>query len=115
MTSDAVMSSLYLLGLLVALAGLGTLDWRYRVALFDQPRRALATLGIGVAFFLVWDLIGVGLGIFFIGDAPYLTGLHVAPEVPVEELLFLTLLCYQTLLLWIAFSRRRGSRTEATT
>lgn len=100
----------YLAGLVVALAGLTTLDWRYRVALFDQPRRAAVTLGIGVAFFLVWDLIGVGLGIFFIGSAPYLTGLNVAPEVPVEELLFLTLLCYQTLLLWLAFSRRL--RTE---
>ncbi|WP_430868030.1 lycopene cyclase domain-containing protein [Demequina aurantiaca] len=99
-------SWLYLIGLLVGLAGLGTLDWRYRVALFSQPRRALVTVGIGVVFFLVWDLIGVGLGIFFVGSAPYLTGIMVAPEVPLEELLFLTLLCYQTLLLWLAFSRR---------
>ncbi|WP_062210327.1 lycopene cyclase domain-containing protein [Demequina oxidasica] len=101
-----MISWLYLVGLLIALMGLATLDWRYRVALFDQPRRAAATIGIGVAFFLVWDMIGVGIGIFFIGDAPYLTGLRVAPEVPVEELLFLTLLCYQALLLWLAFSRR---------
>lgn len=107
-------SSLYLLGLLVALAGLATLDWRHRLALFSQPRRALATVGIGVAIFLVWDLMGVGLGIFFVGDSKYLTGIRIAPEVPVEELLFLTLLCYQTLLLWLAFGRRRPrGRTEA--
>ncbi|WP_061963228.1 lycopene cyclase domain-containing protein [Demequina aurantiaca] len=108
-------SWLYLLGLVFALLGLTTLDWRYRVALFDQARRAAATIGIGVAFFLVWDMIGVGFGIFFVGDAAYLTGLRVAPEVPIEELLFLTLLCYQTLLLWLAFSRRRATTTRGET
>jgi lycopene cyclase domain-containing protein len=103
-------SWLYLIGLLFGLSGLVTLDWRYRVAVFDQPRRALGTVGIGVVAFLVWDLVGVGLGIFFIGGAPYLTGLSIAPEVPIEELLFLTLLCYQALLLWIAFSRLNARR-----
>lgn len=99
-------SWLYLIGLVVGLSGLVVLDWRYRLALFRQLGRSLATVGIGVIVFLAWDLAGVGLGIFFIGNAPYLTGITVAPEVPVEELVFLTLLCYQALLLWIAFSRR---------
>lgn len=99
-------SWLYLIGLVFALAGLIALDWRHRIAVFGEPRRALATLGVGVVAFLAWDIAGVGLGIFFIGSAPYLTGLTVLPEVPVEELLFLTLLCYQTLLLWLALSRR---------
>lgn len=103
---------LYLIALLVSLMGLGTLDWRYRVALFADARRTLLTLVITVAFFLVWDLVGVGLGIFFIGEAPYLSGWVVAPEVPVEEIAFLTLLTYQTLLLWLAFSRRHA-RTRA--
>ena len=98
----------YLGALLVSLAGLGFLDRRYRVAVFDQPRRALLTIAIGVAAFLAWDAVGVGLGIFFIGDAPYLTGVVIAAEVPLEELLFLTLLVYQTLLLWLALTRRRA-------
>lgn len=101
-------SFVYLGALLVSLAGLGFLDWRYRLAIFDQPRRALLTVSIGVAAFLVWDAVGVGLGIFFIGDAPYLTGVVIAAEVPIEEFFFLTLLVYQTLLLWLALSRRRG-------
>lgn len=100
------MSLLYLAGLVVSLVGLGALDWRYRVALFADARRTLATVGIGVAFFLVWDLVGVGLGIFFRGDSRYLSGVQIAPEVPLEELFFLTLLVYQTLLLWLALSRR---------
>jgi len=97
----------YLGALLVSIAGLGLLDRRYRVAVFAQPRRALATLGIGVAVFLAWDIVGVGLGIFFRGGAEYMTGVQLAPEVPLEELFFLILLTYQTLLLWRAASGRR--------
>ncbi|NYI39983.1 lycopene cyclase domain-containing protein [Demequina lutea] len=100
----------YLAALFVSLAGLGLLDRRYCLALFADARRTLATVGIGVAVFLVWDLEGVGLGIFFRGDSRYLTGIQVAPEVPLEELFFLTLLVYQTLLLWLAFSRRPAAR-----
>ncbi len=96
----------YLTALTVAIAGLATLDARYRIALFDQPRRALLTIGIAVGAFLAWDALGVGLGIFFIGDAPYLTGILLAPEVPLEELFFLILLVYQTLLLWRWLERR---------
>lgn len=106
-------SLVYLGALIVSLAGLTTLDWRYRVALFADARRTLATVGIGVAVFLLWDGAGVALGIFFRGDAPYMTGLQVAPEIPVEEVLFLTLLCYQTLLLWLALDRRRSPREAA--
>lgn len=102
----------YLIALLFSISGLAVLDWRYRVALFDQPRRALATIGIGVAFFLLWDLAGVTLGIFFRGDAPYMTGVLVGPEIPLEEVFFLILLCYQTLLLWVACHRRHLRRAS---
>lgn len=100
------MSAIYACALVFSLAGLAYLDFRYRVAVWEQPRRALATVGIGVAFFLVLDVIGVGLGIFFRGEGPYLTGVLVAPEVPLEEVFFLTLLCYQTLLAWRLLERR---------
>lgn len=108
----------YLAGLTVSLLGLGVIDRRWRLAVFDQPRRALLVVGLAVAFFLAWDLAGVGLGIFFIGDSEYLSGLAVAPEVPLEELFFLALLAYQTLILWRALERahaRRAARalTEA--
>ena len=102
----------YLCALIVSLAGLGFLDWRHRVALFADARRTLTTVVAAVAFFLVWDLVGVGLGIFFRGDSEYLTGIQVAPEVPLEEVFFLTLLVYQTLLLWLALARR-GRRLGA--
>ena len=102
------MSFAYLGALMVSIGGLGFLDWRHRVAVFAQPRRALAVLGVGVAVFMAWDLAGVGLGIFFRGDAGDMTGIKLAPEVPLEELFFLILLNYQTLLLWRGLERRRS-------
>ncbi|WP_062531301.1 lycopene cyclase domain-containing protein [Demequina rhizosphaerae] len=103
----------YLAALLVSIAGLAVIDLRYRVAVFDRPRPALLTIAIAVAAFLAWDAAGVGLGIFFIGDAPYLSGVTIAPEVPLEELFFLVLLAYQTLLLWRWLDRRARARQEA--
>ncbi|PKQ27211.1 MAG: lycopene cyclase domain-containing protein [Actinobacteria bacterium HGW-Actinobacteria-4] len=100
----------YLGALLISLAGLAVLDWRYKLAMWADARRAVVTIASAVVVFLLWDGIGVALGIFFRGDAPYMTGLVVAPEIPVEEVLFLTLLCYQTLLLWVAFSRQQVRR-----
>jgi lycopene cyclase domain-containing protein len=103
----------YLAALVVSLAGLGLLDWRYRVAIFADARRALLTLAVGIAFFLLWDAVGIGLGIFFRGDGPYMTGVLLAPELPLEELFFLTLLVYQTLLLWRYFERRHTRRAAS--
>ena len=100
------MSFLYLGALLVSLAGLGVLDRRFGLALFVQPARTIVTIAMAVAVFLIWDVLGVERGIFFIGDGPYQTGILLSPEVPIEEVFFLTLLTYQTLLLWRWFSRR---------
>ncbi len=88
------MSLLYLLALLVALAGMVVLDRRFRLFFWRSARRAAAVLVVGIAFFVGWDLSGIGLGIFFRGETSFMTGLQVAPELPVEELFFLTLLCY---------------------
>lgn len=94
------MSFLYLFALVFSLFGLGLADYRYKLALFYDRRRTVLTLFIGVLFFLAWDMAGIVLDIFFVGSGRYLTGLRILPEVPVEEVFFLTLLCYVTLLLW---------------
>jgi lycopene cyclase domain-containing protein len=88
----------YLAILVVSLAGLGLTDWRHRLAFRVNPKAAGITVAVGVAFFLLWDFAGIALGIFFRGDAPHLTGIMLAPELPLEELFFLTLLCYSTLI-----------------
>jgi lycopene cyclase domain-containing protein len=91
------MGILYLAALLVSLTGMVVLDRRFRLFFFDRPGRAAVVLVVGVLFFVLWDLAGIGLGIFFRGETAFMTGLQVAPELPVEELFFLTLLCYLTM------------------
>ena len=88
------MSVLYLVALVIALTGMVVLDWRFRLFFWRSARRAAVVLVVGVAFFLVWDLSGIGLGIFFRGETSFMTGLQLAPELPIEEIFFLTLLCY---------------------
>lgn len=87
------MTGLYLAGLLVSIAGLVVLDLRLRLFLFAAPARAALVLVVGVVGFLLWDAAGVGLGIFFEGRNDLLVGVDLAPDIPLEELFFLILLC----------------------
>jgi lycopene cyclase domain-containing protein len=96
------MTFAYLAALVVALAGMVMLDRRFRLFFWRDSRRAAIVLGAGVIFFLAWDLAGVGLGIFFRGVTPFMTGWQVAREIPVEEVFFLALLCYLTMNLYSA-------------
>ncbi|WP_066039847.1 lycopene cyclase domain-containing protein [Herbiconiux solani] len=91
------MGILYLAALLVSLGGMVVLDRRWKLFFFDSPGRASVVLVAGVVFFLVWDLFGIGLGIFFRGETAFMTGILIAPELPLEEVFFLTLLCYLTM------------------
>ena len=105
------MSLLYGLALLVTTGCLVLCDLRWRLVAFVAPRRALAVVGAGVVLFLLWDLGGIALDVFLRGSGPWMTGLLIAPELPVEEVLFLTMLSYLTLLLYVGAGRllaRRG-------
>lgn len=91
------MSVFYLVALAIALTGMVMLDRRFTLFFWKDARRASFVLGLGVLFFLVWDLAGIGLGIFFRGETSFMTGLQIAPELPLEEVFFLILLCYLTM------------------
>lgn len=101
------MSYLYLLALCIALTGMVVLDRRFRLFFWVNPRRAALVLLVGVAFFAAWDLAGISLGIFFRGETEFMTGVQLAPELPLEELFFLALLCYLTMNLHGALERGR--------
>lgn len=96
----------YLAAILFSFAGMLILDRRYSLAFFHDTRRTAITLLIGVAVFVIWDIFGIGLGIFFSGDSPFTTGWYLGPEFPVEELAFLTFLCYFTLITYRLWERR---------
>ena len=98
---------LYLLALLISLTGMVVLDRRFTLFFWRDARRAGIVLAVGVLFFLVWDFFGVGLGIFFRGETDFMTGLLIAPEIPLEEVFFLALLCYLTMNLYGALTRTR--------
>lgn len=98
---------MYLIALLVSLAGLTTLDWRHKLAFFGQRRRAIMTLAIPYLAFVAWDALGIALGIFFRGNTSHLTGITLFPEFPIEELFFLGVLCYTALLLTSKFASKK--------
>ena len=66
-----------------------------------------------MAYFLIWDAFGVALGVFFRGQTGFLTGILIAPEIPLEEVFFLTLLCYSALLLYVGLERLLAKRRGA--
>lgn len=93
------MSFAYLACLLIASAALVLVDRRFGLVFWRDARRAAVVLIVGLVFFLAWDAIGIATGVFARGRSPYMTGIELAPELPVEEPVFLAFLCYLTLIL----------------
>ncbi len=90
----------YLGTLIFSFIGILVLDWRYKAAFFHNFKRTALTLALGVTLFCVWDAIGIVQGIFFSGRSQYMSGWYFAAEFPVEEIVFLTFLCYFTLVIY---------------
>lgn len=89
----------------MSLAGLITLDVRFKLAFAKNPKAASIAIGAPYLLFVIWDFSGIASGIFFKGKSDLLTGLMVAKDFPVEELFFLALLCYSTLIVATWFER----------
>ena len=96
----------YSLILLISLAGLAIVDWRWKLVASrgTTERQALmATILSLLGFFLVWDILGILLGIFFTSTR-YTLGLNlVTPNLPIEEIGFLILLIYSVLIAWTGY------------
>lgn len=99
------MNPIYLLVLSALLGCMALLDRRFRLVFWHDARQAALTTAIGLAFFLLWDLAGIGLGIFVRAENALMTGIVLAPELPLEEVFFLAFLCYQTLVLYALLRR----------
>ena len=90
----------YLVGLLVGISGMLIIDRRFKLAFWRDAKRTGKTLGLAIAIFVLWDFFGIFLGIFFHGNSPYTLPLRLAPEFPLEEIVFLFLLTYSTLIVY---------------
>ena len=90
----------YLAILIVSLLGLYLLDRTHKLAFTVDAKRSLLSMAPAYILFLIWDIAGIAAGIFFRGENTLLTGIQVFPEFPIEELFFLALLCYSTLIVF---------------
>lgn len=87
----------YLTILVVVLVCMVLCDWRWKLAFFLDARRATILSAAVVVAFLVWDAFGIATGSFFRGGSEYMTGVILAPEMPIEEPFFLFFLTYLTI------------------
>lgn len=94
------MPGLYLLAILVSAAGILIIDARWKLAAFVAPVRTVVAVAIGVAFFLVWDAVGILTRAFVKGDSDLFVGIDLAPELPLEEPFFLAFLSYLGLVIY---------------
>ncbi|MEN9992625.1 MAG: hypothetical protein RLY83_195 [Actinomycetota bacterium] len=101
------MNFVYLATLLISLAGLATIDFRFKLAFAKNAKAATIAIAIPYLLFLIWDAFGIALGIFFKGQSGLLTGIMLAKDFPIEELFFLALLCYTTLIVATWFGRAK--------
>jgi lycopene cyclase domain-containing protein len=105
---------LYLLAILLSTAGIALLDRRFALVLWmpNARARALVAVGIGTAFFLAWDAVGISTGVFVKGDSPLYIGIEIAPHLPLEEIFFLAFLCYLALVTTAAAGRGLAWRSR---
>ena len=99
------MPGVYLAAILASAVGVLLIDRRWRLAAWAAPGRTLAAVGIGTAFFLAWDAVGIATGVFVKGSSPLLLGIDLAPHLPLEEPVFLAFLSYLALVVWTGAQR----------
>lgn len=89
--------------LLILLAGIGCmilLDRRFRLFFWHDPAVASLVTVVGTGLFLVWDVAGIAAGVFLRGEGGAATGVVLAPELPLEEPVFLIFLVLCTMVLF---------------
>ena len=108
---------IYLGTLLLVIGCMALLDWRHRLFFFRRPVAATVVMVAGMVYFLGWDLWAIDLGIFLHRDSPLMTGIMLAPELPLEEAFFLFFLSYLTMVLFtglVQLLTGRAGRHERT-
>lgn len=96
----AFVSSHYDYGIELAIValGLGLIDYRYKLVWWASPMAALKTIVALVGFFTIWDVGGIVLKIFST-NSDLTSGVNLfSSNLPVEEIIFLSLFTYVGLL-----------------
>lgn len=103
------MGIVYLASLLVSLGCMLLLDRRFRLFFWRDALSASVVTVVGLVFFLLWDVAGIAGGIFFRGEGAIATGIVLAPEMPLEEPVFLVFLVVCTMILYTGAVRVLGA------
>ena len=104
MLSQLIFSNyLYISVLIFSVLGLLLADYRYKTAFFDIDKRVgtIKSIGIVMSLLLLFDVLGIINNIFSTNQR-YVSGVYLfSPDLPLEEFIFLFLLCYFCLILYI--------------
>ncbi|ALJ18447.1 lycopene cyclase domain-containing protein [Microbacterium sp. No. 7] len=107
------MSGLVYLGcLLVGIGCMLLIDRRFGLFFWRSPAAAALVTAAGVTFLLLWDAAGIAAGIFLRGQAQIASGIVLAPELPLEEPVFLVFLVLCTMVLYTGSARLLEARRE---
>lgn len=101
----------YLAALAAGIGCMLLIDRRFRLFYWRSPAAASLVTLAGTAFLLLWDAAGIASGIFLRGDPVHATGVVLAPEMPLEEPVFLVFLVHCTMILYTGAARLLGART----
>lgn len=104
------MNYIYLTILFFSIFGLFIIDRKFKLLFYDNPKPAAKSIIIMMAILLFTDVIGINWHIFSTNPR-FVVGLFLgSPNLPIEEILFLFLLCYSVLLIYILIDRHMEKR-----
>lgn len=95
----------YILVLIFSICGILLADWRYRLVFWYDKLASAKAIGFTMLLLLIFDIAGI-INNIFSTNQKYVIGIYiVSPNLPLEEILFLFLLCYVTLVLYRALGK----------
>ena len=106
------MSFAYLAALLAGIGCMLLLDRRFRLFFWKDASAATLVTLAGVGFLLLCAAAGIATGIFLNGAAEIASGIVLAPELPIEEPVFLLFLVLCTMVLYTGSVRIVERRTR---
>ena len=109
------MGVIYLAALTTGIGCMLLLDFRFTLFFWRDARAAAIVTVVGLVFLLAWDIAGIGLGIFLRGEGQIATGILIAPELPIEEPVFLLFLVLCTMIIFTGCERLLARRRDRET
>ena len=96
----------YLILLIFSISGMLIVDRKYKLFFWNSKVAAYKTIISLMLIFIIWDILGILLGIFFHGGSIYTLPIRIVPEFPIEELLFLFLLNYSCINIYLLLGKK---------